>query len=163
MKKVLFFIVAATLIASCKSDEAKYEKELTANIKELTNIKNNIDHQIRVKDIDRSRYSLNFTSDSTDLHSGYFIYDEEVAKSMKELNIKSIRYDKTPCTLKKDYDTMYFQLDDVGVSKGRVVYFVFDSCGVAENVKNKKTYRKRVSENWSLYIDSNYPSSYIFR
>lgn len=128
----------------------------------MESIKSKIDRTIDLKNIDRSRYSLNFTSDTVDLHLGYFIYDKEVAELMKGSDIEIIRYDKTSCSFMKDYDTMYFQLDNISLSKRQVIYFVFDSCGKFVNVKNGKVYRKSVLKNWSLYIDSNYPNSYLF-
>ncbi len=162
MKEIFSIVIAAVFFASCQSDEAKYEKQLIANISKLKRIKDNIDSKMDLENIDRSRYSLNFTSDTIDLHLGYFIYKSDLAKQMKELDINSIRYDKTACSLTKDYDTMYFKLNSSGYSKGKVIYFVFDSCGGLINLKNEKIYRKSVYRNWSLFIDSDYPKSYLF-
>jgi len=162
MKKIFFLAIAVVFITSCQSDETKYEKKLIANIKELKSIKSIIDSEIDLKHIDKSRYSLNFSSDSITLHLGYFIYDSDLAKRMKELDIKEIRYDKTACSLKEDYDKMYFQLNANGYSQGKVIYFVFDSCGNIKNVKNDRIYQKSISQNWSLFIDSSYPNPIYF-
>lgn len=144
---------------SCGRNENRHLKILNKNLNNFNNSRTIIEskYEIILTDSVKKRERVVFVDCENEqkLSNDYVCDDKEVIEIMKDLNLSEIRFEKKVSCKEKVFSEIYFQ--EKKVFHYPIVYFLYEYCGTTEKVETQTIFYKPINDNWSLYIDSNFP------
>lgn len=158
-KKVVLYVCIFLAVTSCGRNENKHLNTLKENVSKYNDLKAFI--ELRYDNIltdsisKRERIVFVDCVKEQRLSPDYICDDVEVLKRMKNLDLREIRFERKVCNKGQFFTEIYFQKEKF--FHYPIVYFLYEYCGVTQELETQTIYYKPIDSNWSLYIDSNYP------
>lgn len=155
----IFFLLIS--LAACGDNREQQLSYLRDNLAELNGLRQIIQsryHQL-LTDSSDTRHRIVFTNcaDEGIFAADYVCNDTLVLKTMRELGIREVRFEKkgAACAKISMYNEIYFQRKSLVYVP--TVYYLYEYCGAGEKFESKTIFYNPINSNWGVYIDSNYP------
>ena len=160
MRKLFCYVVIilSLTVSSCSRQDKRHYSFWEKNVDKLNTIREYIEvnYDSLLNNTDKRSQRIVFIDGNKiqNISEDYIDNDKNIIQSMSNLKLKEIRFERKKCG-NNAFGEIYFQVEKFNYYP--IVYFVYEYCGVTEELNTATIYYKPLNDKWSLLIDSNYP------